>query len=174
MWRAVEVRMRALLASGRHVVLAGDFNVSLPWWGQEGSSGTGHVRLMCLSTKAAARLQSQQGIAAAQQEQQQGQQLDILKQGQQGQQGQQAVVHAQGGASHGPDAVAVAGSSSAVEMLPAHLQQHSGDEDGSAQQPAQQLGGAAGGAKEGTKFAPHAQYTRGKVRGIQQVLLTMA
>jgi hypothetical protein len=28
---------------------------------------------------------------------------------------------------------------------------------------------AAGGAKEGSKFAPHAQYTRGKVSGMSRM-----
>lgn len=157
--------MRALLANGRHVVLAGDFNVSLPWWGQEGT-GAGRVRLMCLSTIAAARLQSKQGSSPAQQEKQQVQQLESSNQVQQG---KQAVGPGQGRGSHGPDVVQLAESSGAVEDLPAHLQQQPGDEDDSAQQPAQQLMGAAGGAKEGSKFAPHVQYTRGKVSGMSRM-----
>jgi len=82
MWRALDVRMRALLAAGRHVVLAGDFNVVLPWWGEHGPRrGSGlHKRThsITISTTPTATA-SQHGQQQAQQQQpQQDKQLEAV------------------------------------------------------------------------------------------------
>lgn len=90
MWRALDVRMRALLAAGRHVVLAGDFNVVLPWWGEHSPVVRGsslHQRAHSISTTSTATASQHR----QQQVQQQQEGDDVLEYGRSGGKQQEAA-----------------------------------------------------------------------------------
>lgn len=151
MWRVVDVRMRALLAAGRHVVLAGDFNVVLPWWGQHNI-----LRGSGLEKRAASinRLAASQDAMPSQQQpvQQQSQSQDLQGQGSLALQGSMDAADASGI----PDASLV-------------MQEQQQQEAGEPQQ-AQELPVALQLSAKEDNFAPHAQFRRGKVSYLLPVL----
>jgi hypothetical protein len=155
MWRVVDVRMRALLAAGRHVVLAGDFNVVLPWWGQHNI-----LRGSGLEKRAASinRLTSSQDAMHSQQQLMQ-QQLLTKSQELQG----QGSLQVQGGMDTVDDANGMADAALALQ------EQQQQPEAAESQQAQELLIALQLPAKE-DNFAPHAQYRRGKVSCLLPVL----
>jgi hypothetical protein len=144
MWRAVDVRMRALLAAGRHVVLAGDFNVVLPWWGQDNVLRGSGLEKRAASTN---RLTASQDARHSRQQlmQQQPQSQDLPGQG---------SLHVQDGMD--------TADASGVAVAALALRKQEKQEAAESQQ-AQELPVALQPPAKEDNFAPHAQFRRGKV-----------
>lgn len=152
MAHALDVRLRALLAAGRHVVLAGDFNVAVPWW----DNSMRQVRAPSISRSAASRA----GAGPPS--------------GQHRHQHQQQRHQAQGQLPHATSAIerpqgssgAGSGSSAAVGDLVGTQSQQQQAAD-RLQQQAQDLSPAEPlqAASRRDNLAPLAHYRRGKVRG---------